>query len=43
MRNNQNRKWRDEYLWKTMKARTVNKSMLEFEMISFYVFQIGLR
>ena len=31
MRNNQKRKWRNEYLWKTMKALIVNKSMLEFE------------
>ena len=31
MRNNQNRKWINEYLWKTMKALIVNKSMLEFE------------
>ena len=44
MRNNQNRKWRDEYLWKTMKALIVNKSMLEFETdIIVNIFQIGLR
>ena len=31
MRNNQKRKWRNEYLWKTMKVLIVIKSMLEFE------------
>ena len=36
-------KWRDEYLWKTMEALIGSNQCWNLKMISFYVFQNGLR